>query len=576
MAHEEGLVENLVTQFSSAYDCLRELVQNSIDAGSPQIETWTEYERGEGHRGVIAIHVDDFGEGMDEHIIDTQLTTLFASAKENDLTKIGKFGIGFVSVFALKPKGVLLHTGRAGEYWEVFFHEDRSFSKTQLDFPVEGTQITIFLEGDYRRYKEMAREVRSTLKHWCKHSETEITFEDRSPEEGKLAEVEPINEPFEVPGDCLVNVAHQGSEMVLAYTSSPHYGFYNRGLALAYSRHGEDVLFERAERYRQIGFKIKSRYLEHTLSRETIMRDANYEKAMQLLDAAVEQELLGALAAAIEELAAAEQWRHTEARRYIHLIGLLAAEPNGSVAQLSQKRMLRTLHSAPLSLEETMEVWRRDGRVLFSQSASTLTERLAAMGVPVIYGAAQGQDQGALIAPRELFVPYASEQLLSSTKGRVVGFLRGIGLNLTDVRAKLAPSLVTPEQAFLPVVLDKEREVLSEQLLEGASALLERIGAGYAELAICRMGVYVEQAPLFVIAPQLDTFMARPPAHSGRRKMMSVAVNADHALFKRLRGLSQSEPQMARYMLAKSLLLEEDRLLERDVELIGYALERAS
>ncbi len=159
MAHEEGIVENLVTQFSSAFDCLRELVQNSIDAGSPQIETWMEFERGQTHEGVVAIHIDDFGEGMDEYIIDNQLTTLFASAKENDLTKIGKFGIGFVSVFALEPKGVLLHTGRAGEYWEVFFHEDRSFSKTSLDYPVEGTQITIFLEGDYRRYKELVRDV---------------------------------------------------------------------------------------------------------------------------------------------------------------------------------------------------------------------------------------------------------------------------------------------------------------------------------------------------------------------------------------------------------------------------------
>ena len=153
---ESGIVENLVTQFSSALDCFRELVQNSIDAGSPQVDVWMEFEQGEGHQGVIAIHVDDFGEGMDEQIIDGQLTKLFASAKEDDLTKIGKFGIGFVSVFALKPKGVLVHTGRGGEYWEVFFHEDRSFSKTSLDMPVEGTQITLFLEGDYHRHRERA------------------------------------------------------------------------------------------------------------------------------------------------------------------------------------------------------------------------------------------------------------------------------------------------------------------------------------------------------------------------------------------------------------------------------------
>ena len=109
-----SVVDNLVTQFSNSLDCFRELVQNSIDAGSPTIDVWAEFEPGQGHEGTIALHVDDFGEGMDENIIDAQLTQLFASGKEDDLTKIGKFGIGFVSVFALKPKAVLIHTGRGG------------------------------------------------------------------------------------------------------------------------------------------------------------------------------------------------------------------------------------------------------------------------------------------------------------------------------------------------------------------------------------------------------------------------------------------------------------------------------
>ena len=61
-------VDNLVKQFSSALHCLRELVQNSIDAGSPTVDVWMEFEPGDGHQGTISIHVDDFGEGMDENI----------------------------------------------------------------------------------------------------------------------------------------------------------------------------------------------------------------------------------------------------------------------------------------------------------------------------------------------------------------------------------------------------------------------------------------------------------------------------------------------------------------------------
>ena len=98
-AASAGVVENLVTQFSNALDCFRELVQNAIDSGSARVEVWADYQAGEGHVGAMVFHVDDYGEGMDEQVIDLQLTRLFSSTKEDDLTKIGKFGIGFVSVF---------------------------------------------------------------------------------------------------------------------------------------------------------------------------------------------------------------------------------------------------------------------------------------------------------------------------------------------------------------------------------------------------------------------------------------------------------------------------------------------
>ncbi len=173
-------VANLVTQFSSALDFYRELVQNSIDAGSSAIEIWLDYTPDEsGGAGVIEIHVDDFGEGMTSEIIDDQLTTLFSSSKEGDLTKIGKFGIGFVSVFAIQPAGVLVQTGRDGEYWEVFFHADRSFDKSPLATPIEGTQITLFVSGDRARYTDLVARSRETLEHWCRHSEAEISERDR-------------------------------------------------------------------------------------------------------------------------------------------------------------------------------------------------------------------------------------------------------------------------------------------------------------------------------------------------------------------------------------------------------------
>ena len=91
-------LENLVNQFARPLDFLRELVQNSIDAGSPRVEVRIERQAdpSDPRSVVLTIHVEDWGGGMDERIIDSQLTRLFASSKEGDLTKIGKFGIGFM------------------------------------------------------------------------------------------------------------------------------------------------------------------------------------------------------------------------------------------------------------------------------------------------------------------------------------------------------------------------------------------------------------------------------------------------------------------------------------------------
>ena len=114
----DEVFQNLVDQFSDPFTCLRELVQNAMDAGTETIEVKTRYLD---DPGGVMLEIRDFGAGMTRDIIDTKLTRLFASDKENDLTKIGKFGIGFVSVFSLKPELVTVDTGRDGEFWRIAF-----------------------------------------------------------------------------------------------------------------------------------------------------------------------------------------------------------------------------------------------------------------------------------------------------------------------------------------------------------------------------------------------------------------------------------------------------------------------
>jgi HSP90 family molecular chaperone len=96
---------------------------------------------------IFELTLIDTGAGMDESIIDQELTRLFASGKSGDRTMAGGFGIGFVSVFAWEPEAVLVHTGRGGESWELVFYGDRSFDKVALEAPVEGTTISLFRRG---------------------------------------------------------------------------------------------------------------------------------------------------------------------------------------------------------------------------------------------------------------------------------------------------------------------------------------------------------------------------------------------------------------------------------------------
>ena len=569
-------MENLVTQFSTALDCFRELVQNALDAGSPSVDVWMEFERGQGHTGVISAHVDDYGEGMDEAIIDNQLTCLFSSTKENDLTKIGKFGIGFVSVFALKPKGVLVQTGRAGQYWEVFFYEDRTFTKTPMDTPCEGTQITLFLEGDYRRYRELVEGVRANLKRWCVHADQEIGFEDRTPHGDAFAQREVINEPFVVQGACLTHVEHQGTEIAVAYSHTPLYGFYNRGLTLALETVGENVLDRRAARYQHITFKIKSRYLEHTLSRETIMRDANYERAMRLMDEALDGPLLERLAQSLEALVSAPAWGHDQIATYLNLLSFLRQEPPEAWQRLSSRPLLRLLHGQPTSLDALAHARSAQGHLLVADQRTALTDALAAQGVPTLFGSLTRSPQARAAAeqrwlPTSLVVKHLAHMQAKQAVGRARALVGALIQRPVDHEAEVRQTMAWPEQLYLPVSVDAQPPGDCAALVAHAQTLLQRAQTPYRRLTTCTLSAPEPQPPLFVVAPKLGALMSRPPKSAKAPRQLEAAVNRDHPHMRLLVQRFAAHPEHAAYCLAKDLLLDQDRDLELDQTLMALA-----
>jgi hypothetical protein len=295
---------NLVDQFARPLDFLRELAQNAIDAGTPRIDVYVAFTpptSGDGE-GVLRIGIDDYGEGMDEDTIDNQLTRLFSSTKEHDLTKIGKFGIGFTSIFAIRPEAVLLRTGRHGEYWELLFHPDRTFDKVRITEPVKGTQISLFKRMRPGEVERLVQEVRFVLGYWCEHSETPITFSDRTHE--APAPDDEGDDPFaafDAPGSAdpmapavgervdrhltldlpmEVRYTEPGLEVVIGFADPPRYGFYNGGLTLLNTQSAQ-VLGAYGPQLAHTTFKVKYDRLEHTLTRDNVLWDENWRVAME-------------------------------------------------------------------------------------------------------------------------------------------------------------------------------------------------------------------------------------------------------------------------------------------------------
>ncbi len=236
-------LEVLVRQFSQPLAFLRELIQNSLDASTNRVDVEIFYEK---HEKCAVVRVSDTGEGMNQEIIDSRLTCLFSSTKEDDLTKIGKFGIGFVSVFAINPKAVTVETGREGQSWRILFRPDRTFERLALEEPVEGTTVTVYIPVKSKReFAKLERDCRETILYWCQHCDIEIRFQG-----------EPINQELTLARPFEIHHSEQGTEVVVAPDRgrNPFHGYYNRGLTL---------LEGSGSPLAGVAFKVRSRYLEH-------------------------------------------------------------------------------------------------------------------------------------------------------------------------------------------------------------------------------------------------------------------------------------------------------------------------
>lgn len=514
-----GIVEELVHQFTDPFAFYRELIQNSIDAGSTRIEVRLSYRPGAG-KGLALIEVADWGEGMNREIIESYLVTKFRSTKENDLTKIGKFGIGFVSIFACGPDAVTVDTGRDGESWRVLFRADTTWELLRLDEPVEGTRVTLHKQLSPTDYETFVEKSKASLSRWCKHSDVDVVFAAGATDGSSPPTPTPVREPLVVDAPFQVEHVEDGTH-IIAGPARRHpavTGMYNRGLTLLET---DEPLVP------DVTLKIVSRYLEHTLTRDNVRRDRHFSRALELARALVKDKLLAQLPAELEKAAAsksgAADWETL----------FLFARHRLRPAQLTY-RLVGGGAASHAQLVDTVKALKA---LIVSPTRTPLVERLLDAKLPVL------------------------DVQWGTTLGEAVCAL--VGAKQTRVADEHFTYAAPPERAT-----PREFAAALEELLADAGAQIERV-----ELSEVR-GAAADQPWVLLDALSRPSPVQQARSSAFQRKAPKVlCFNLAHEAVGRAAPLLQRAPRLAAVLLARLVLVSASRLdAARDAALTRWAL----
>ncbi len=288
-APETGPVAEMVRQFADPYAFLRELVQNAIDADATAIEARLEL----ASDGQVSFAVSDDGMGMDRATIEGPLLTLFRTSKDRDPGKIGRYGVGFVSVFAIEPDLVIVSTRCGQESWVVRVRADHSYELEQPSQGREsrGTTVTVCKDCAAAEFARHEQQCEAALRKWCRHCPCALHFHVSNAEQASLRSMR-IDRPLGVRAACSVIATRDGETFVVGPTAGSSLlqsaeegesdgvdgedfaGFYNRGLTLL-------ELTQVPETLRGLRCKVMSPNLQHTISRDDVRRDEAFDKTLE-------------------------------------------------------------------------------------------------------------------------------------------------------------------------------------------------------------------------------------------------------------------------------------------------------
>lgn len=489
------VLDSLVKQFTDPLACLRELIQNAVDAGSDTVEV--NFGR-EGELGIL--EVKDHGEGMDKAVIESKLVRLFSSSKDGDLTKIGKFGIGFVSVFALDPVAVCVDTAKAGERWRVVFHADRTWTRAALNEPLEGTRVRMFIKRSPAAWQALTRDAEAAVRKWCRYLQAEIIVDGTT-----------INEPLSLDG-CVVTATRddgEGTVVIVGVGGAPQVGFYNKGLTLLEATSWSDFPAG-------VSVRLSSRWLEHTLTRDSVVKDAQYRKALALVLSVISDELEPRCIEAMTRLPLDERSA---------ILNWLAGRANRSLAKKSILVDVTGKARAPADLTAP---------VFVTAAGSPSSARVAA----------------AVAAAGHVVLPLSSNAA-SHDRAAIAHLIGKAEADLADVEDAWV--------AAMPV--DAARRPRVERLVEATSKLLTTCGittsvsAGLVIGRQCRSRL-AWRIPAPKGAPMPASIAAPMPVPTDETptKRSVLIVDVDHGEFEPILALAATDTRLAALLLSRLIL----------------------
>ena len=510
------ILEELVHQFADPVSCFRELIQNSIDAGTSEIDIDFSFEPGSGDdpsAGAIVMQLRDYGSGMDKEIIDERLTRLFSSEKEGDATKIGKFGIGFVSVFALAPDAVIIDTGRAGEFWRIVFDEDRSFSRFALDDAIEGTRVRLIKTGTREGFDELRTRAEAAVRHWCAHVDVELRFDGKK-----------MNEKLDIEGLFVHRTESATQTFVVghAIAGKQIHGFYNSGITL-------EAAPEVLEEFSGLSFKVLGGDLEHTLTRDGVVHNEAFHHALEglraLVDGPVRTDLLTKVAESIKQGKRGPELAGLYGAAAVHMRRVFRQFPI-LIPKIGPLPLLPRANGDWMTIAELREHAYKS-KLRFARSPS----------------------------PAARFIDKKHPVLICDDNEEVLTFIKHLSI-------KGAP-IDIDQEAVLPDFDTKIGESSEAQrLCTAVTSILEAAGANLRSTCLARF-----RWPGSTIAKQVAITLLRrdrPAApdevgalgHGFFSRERELVLNADHSLVKEALIASRREPEIAAYLVVKGFRLD--------------------